>query len=385
MQLTYLRGLLTGKIHWLVLAVLAYFMAAFSKEHSALMPAVLAAETILLRGRILASTRSLWLSWISFCAIGLLIILRAKGIFGTPYEAMASSLFEQQGIVASTPMLHLLSILTQAGLFFKYLLLWLLPNPAWMAVDMRVPLVPSLSAWQGWLGAAGFALYGFIGVRLLLRGGIKGLIGLALLYPWLQFVLEFTSVRVQEPFVLYRSYLWLPGMLLIIPILLNNRPRKRAWLVMGVIVILLASAATNRLWVFADNYRLWKDAARLLTNEHEAGADRIYFNLGQAEAASGKREEAIADFKRALAISPQYAPVHFELGWLYAVSGRYQEAMVEFDAAITNDPSYANAYYGKGLLMKMRSENTQATELLMKSCELKNAMACLLVKGYVEH
>jgi tetratricopeptide (TPR) repeat protein len=154
---------------------------------------------------------------------------------------------------------------------------------------------------------------------------------------------------------------------------------------MGVIVILLASAATNRLWVFADNYRLWNDAARLLTNEHEAGADRIYFNLGQAEAASGKREEAIADFKRALAISPQYAPVHFELGWLYAVSGRYEEAMVEFDAAITNDPSYANAYYGKGLLMKMRSENTQATELLMKSCELKNAMACLLVKGYVEH
>jgi tetratricopeptide (TPR) repeat protein len=365
--------------------VLAYFMAAFSKEHSALMPAVLAAETILLRGRILASTRSLWLSWISFCAIGLLIILRAKGIFGTPYEAMASSLFEQQGIVASTPMLHLLSILTQAGLFFKYLLLWLLPNPAWMAVDMRVPLVPSLSAWQGWLGAAGFALYGFIGVRLLLRGGIKGLIGLALLYPWLQFVLEFTSVRVQEPFVLYRSYLWLPGMLLIIPILLNNSLGKRTWMVMGVILILLASAATNRLWVFADNYRLWNDAARLLTNEHEAGADRIYFNLGQAEAASGKREEAIADFKRALAISPQYAPVHFELGWLYAVSGRYEEAMVEFDASITNDPSYANAYYGKGLLMKMRSENTQATELLIKSCELKNAMACLLVKGYVEH
>ena len=49
-------------------------------------------------------------------------------------------------------------------------------------------------------------------LRLLLRGGIKGLFGLALLYPWLQPV-KFPSIRVQEPFVLYRGYLSMPGMM----------------------------------------------------------------------------------------------------------------------------------------------------------------------------
>ncbi len=47
MQLAYLRALLTGHKRWLLLAVIAYFLAGFSKEHSVLMPAVLAAQHIL--------------------------------------------------------------------------------------------------------------------------------------------------------------------------------------------------------------------------------------------------------------------------------------------------------------------------------------------------
>ena len=212
-----------------------------------------------------------------------MIILRAKGVFGTPYEAMAADLFEKQGIIEGAPMLHLLSAMTQAGLFFKYLLLWLLPNPAWMAIDMREPFVASLTAWQGWLGALGFVAYGALGGWLLLRPRWAGLAGLALLYPWLQFMLEFSSIRVQEPFVLYRSYLWMPGLMLFIPLLLAKWPNKKTFLALGLTALLLAPLAVNRLWVFADNYRLWNDAALLLPNDRVAGADRIFFNRGQAE------------------------------------------------------------------------------------------------------
>jgi len=384
MQLAYLRGLLTGQARWLMLAAVAYFMAVFSKEHSVMTLAVLAAETIVLRPQIRASTRSLWLAWAAFLATGVLIILRAKGVFGTPYEAMAADLFKDQGIVASTPMLHLLSAMTQAGLFFKYLLLWILPNPAWMAIDMREPFVSSWLSWQGLLGAAGFLVYGALGVWLLLRPRWAGLAGLALLYPWLQFVLEFSSIRVQEPFVLYRSYLWMPGMMLFIPLLLAKWPDRKAILALGVAAILLASLAANRLWVFADNYRLWNDAVLLLPDDGVPGADRILFNRGQAEEAMGKWNEAIADFQRVVAISPQYAPVRFELGWAYGRTGRYEEAMVQFDAAIADDPNYANAYYGKAMLLKMRHEDQQAAALMAKSCELKNAMACMIAKRSIE-
>jgi tetratricopeptide (TPR) repeat protein len=384
-QLAYVRGLLSGRTHWLALAALAYFLAVFSKEHSMMVPALLAAQTILLRSRIRAGKPALALAWVAFFAIGLLIALRAKGVFGTPYEAMAADLFVQQGVTEGGISLHLLSAFTQAGLFFKYLALWLLPNPAWMALDMREPFVRSFAEWQGWLGMLGFLAYGGFGLWLLLRPRWAGLAGLALLYPWLQFLLEFSSIRVQEPFVLYRSYLWMPGLLLLVPLLLARWPQRRTIVGLGLVVALLAPAAVNRLWVFADGYRLWNDAVLLLPNDQVAGADRILFNRGQAAASRNRWDEAISDYERAAAISPQYAPVRFELGWAYGVKGRYQEAMVQFDAAITNDPDFANAYYGKAILLKMRGENQQAAALMAKSCELKHVMACLITKGYVEH
>jgi len=122
----------------------------------------------------------------------------------------------------------------------------------------------------------------------------------------------------------------------------------------------------------------------LLPNDGVAGADRILFNRGQAAAARNKWDAAIADYERAAAISPQYAPVRFELGWAYAVKRRFPDAMVQFDAAIANDPKFANAYYGKAMLLKMQHENKQAAELMEKSCELKNAIACLIARGHVE-
>lgn len=384
MQLAYLRGLLSGQARWLALAAAAYFLAVFSKEHSVMAPALLAAETVILRPQMRAGARSMWLAWVAFFSIGLMIILRAKGVFGTPYEAMAANLFKQEGIVESTPMLHLLSVMTQSGLFFKYLLLWILPDPSWMSIDMRETFVPSWLSWQGWLGVTGFAAYGALGFWLLFRPRWAGLAGLAMLYPWLQFVLEFSSIRVQEPFVLYRSYLWMPGIMLFIPLLLAKWPGRRTVIALGMAVLLITPLAVNRLWVFADNYRLWNDAAALLADEHTAGADRIYYNRGQAEVAAQHLDEAIADFKRVVAISPQYAPVHNEFGMAYFKAKRYQEAVEQFDEAIALKPDEAGAYFGKGLSLMGLHESEQAAVQMKKSCKLGYWVACL-VSGDPKH
>lgn len=389
-QLAYLRGLLTGQKRWLALAAAAYFMAVFSKEHSVMLPAVLVATTILLRKENRAPSHALWLTWVALVAVALLVMLRAKGVFGIAYEPMAAHLFEQQGMAegqqqvgsgsTNVQNLHLLSALTQAGLFFKYLVLWLLPNPAWMSVDMREPFVTDYGMWQGWAGALGFILYGALGCKLLLRGRWLGLAGLALLYPWLMFMVEFSSVRVQEPFVLYRSYLWMPGMMLFFPLLLARLPGRRTLLALGCVVLLLVPLSWNRLWVFADNYRLWNDAALLLPDERVAGADRIFYNRGQAEAAMRKWEDAIADFQRVVTLSPQLAPVRYALGAAYLNSGRYQDALAQFDAAIALKPDEASHYYVKGLALKRLHEDEQAMQQMKKSCELKNMMACMVVQ-----
>lgn len=378
MQWAYVRGLLSGQKRWLVLAAASYFAACFSKEHSVMTPAVLGALTFLLRSYIKLERRSLYVAWAAFAAIGSFVVLRAKGVFGTPYEAMAAQLFEQQGVVEATPVLHLLSALTQAGLFFKYLLLWALPNPAWMSVDMREPFVSSVTAWRGWLGLLGFVAYGVMGCRWLLCGGWLGLAGLALLYPWLQFVIEFSSIRVQEPFVLYRSYLWMPGMMLLFPILLAKLPERKVLLTLGCVVVMLLPLSWNRLWVFADNYRLWNDAAILLPNERVAGADRIFYNRGQALTAKKKWENAIADFQRVVALNSQLAPVHNELGMAYFNFGHYQEAIRQFDIAIVLEPKDGRLYYGKGLSLMGLRENAQAMQQMKRGCDLGNSLACMM-------
>lgn len=381
MQLAYLRGLLTGRKRWLTLAVLAYFLAGFSKEHSVLMPAVLGAMTILLRDKNQAPRTALWATWSAFAAIGLLVVLRAKGVIGSPYEVGAAALFEQQGVVERTPMLHLLSVLSQAGLFFKYLGLWLLPNPAWMSVDMREPFVSSIGEWRGWLGAAAFLAYGLIAVRLLLCGGTKGMVGFALLYPWLPFWLEFSSIRIQEIFVLYRSYLWLPGMMLFFPLLLVKYPGKKTLFALGLAVLLLVPLSANRLWVFADNYRLWDDAAKLLRSGEEPLASRIFYNRALTEARLGKWEAAVTDYEKAIARNFKDDPIMLhDLGIAYFNTKRYQDALVWFDKAIALNPEYAKAYFDKGMTLKMLHESDLAMQQMKKSCELKYAIACVIVK-----
>lgn len=388
MQLAYLRALLTGQKRWLFLSVLAYFLAGFSKEHSVLMQAVLLAQHLLLRASSLSlakrlSSRALWLCWSAFVAIGVMLVLRAKGVLGAPYEPMAAFLFEQQGQLASTPMLHLLSALTQAGLFFKYLVLWLLPNPAWMSIDMREHFITGLSEWQGWAGGLAFIAYGLMAFRLLLRGGFRGLFGFALLYPWLQFMVELTAIRVQEPFVLYRSYLWMPGVMLLLPLLLLKFPDRRTMLLLGMIALLLLPISWNRLLTFSDNYRLWNDAAVLLSGENLSGVERIYFNRGQAQVDSHNWGEAVADFKRVLALSPQLAPVHYQLGMAYINLGDGQEALAQFDASIAINPHDARCYFGKGLALMKLHKSVLARPQLKKGCELGEQTACMLA-GFMQ-
>lgn len=377
----YAHAVVCGRKRWLAVSVAAYFIACFSKEHSAVLPFSLAAFAILLRAQNKLDRKALWLAWGGYVATFTLIVLRAKGVFGAPYESMAAQLFEQQGIVEGTPVLHLLSVLTQAGLFFKYLFLWLVPNPAWMSVDMREQFIGNWAAWQAWLGLLLYLAYGVFAIRWLLRGGAKGLVGFALLYPWLLFPIEFATIRVQEPFVLYRSYLWMPGLMLLIPLLRLRLSGRRALVGMVGVILLCVPLSWNRLWVFADNYRMWDDAARLLKNERVAGADRIYFNRGQAEMAAQKWEAAALDFERSVAISPQLAPIHFNLGVAYANVGRPQDALAQFDRALAIDAKDDRVYYAKGIVLRNLGRAEEGRQQVEKSCELGGAVACLVLTG----
>jgi hypothetical protein len=379
MHLAYFRGLLEGRKRFAVLAVAAYFLAVFSKEHSLLIPAILLPLTWVLRAKIKLAKPALLLTWLSFAAIALLVVLSAKGVIGRAYEKDAANLLDHEGLLKGMPMVHLLSMLTQAGLFFKYLGLMLIPNPAWMSIDMRETFLMDWKIWQSWIGLSAYLLYGVGAFALLIRGGRKGLMGLALLYPWCLFPVEFSSVRVQEIFVLYRPYLWLPGFILFITLLLSALPDNKMKWISVLIVMLLLPLSWNRLWVMGDNQRLWDDAVSLLHGENKLGSHRIYFNRAQAAVGHKDWEAAIKDYRKSLAINANYPEVNLMLAVALNNAKHYSEAIIELDKVIVAQPTNKNAYYTKGVVLRNLHDEAGAFLQMQHSCDLGQQMACVMV------
>jgi tetratricopeptide (TPR) repeat protein len=65
-------------------------------------------------------------------------------------------------------------------------------------------------------------------------------------------------------------------------------------------------------------------------------------------------EEAIAQYKTAVHLKPDYADAHNNLGAALASLGRTQEAITEFQAALRIQPDYAQARTKMDLALKQR-------------------------------
>jgi hypothetical protein len=268
------------------------------------------------------------------------------------------------------PNIYLLSILTQCGLFFKYLGLWLLPNPAWMSVDMREPFALSLFGGHT-LGLIAFLAYFCIAVWLLLKQGRMGLLGFALLFPWIMFLTELSTVRAQEPFVLYRSYLWMPGLFAALPVVFAGLAPKKVFIVLGVVCVLLIPATLNRLNTFSTPFLLWDDAEKLVRNKPYAyGVERIYTNRGNKLFQLKHYDEAIADFTKAIAAYPNDELVYGSRAKAYYFLGKYREALPDYDKAIALKPDSKRLYYDRALTYRALGNFAAAQEDIKISCVL---------------
>lgn len=379
MLITLIRGLVSNEKQWLIFSLIFYFLAVFSKEHAIMAPALAGLCVILLFPKSKISKRTLLILGLGYLLVAIFVLSRLHIGMATPYEYDAAFQLQQQKNDLSGWQLYLISVLTQASLYFKYLWLWLIPNPAWMSIDMREPLLSHWRSWQGLIDMMAFLLYGISGTVLLLRRGVYGLIGFGLLSPYLMFLVEFSVIRVQEPFVLYRSYLWMFGAMLVIAAIIAKIPSRKSIVYLATIVtILLVPLSWNRLWVFADSYRLWNDAARLIENKDVSGASRIYFNRGKLALDAKHWEDAISDFSRVIAINPEVVQSYVHLGTAYSALNEYEEALVNFDKAIDLNPEYTDAYYGKALVELKLHRKTEAITDISKACQLGHPIACLI-------
>jgi len=384
MLLTYLEGLLRGNWRWMVAAALCYFFAVYSKEHSIAAPGVALALTLLVRKPSATLFKLIAPYYILAALIAATVLwstLSSKGVLGEVYETRALGMLEHSaklqglsdpstGSSTSLPNLQLLSILTQCGLYFKYLWLWLLPNPVWMSVDMREPFAMTLFSWPYTFGLIGFLGYFCGAVWLLLKRGKLGLLGFALLFPWIMFLTEWSTVRIQEPFVLYRSYLWMPGIFAALPLMSGWLAPKKVYLMLGLVCLLLVPLTLNRLDTFSSAIKLWDDAEKLVRGKSSVfGIERIYYNRGTELGKLKRYEEAIADFSKAIAIQP-FDYVYGNRATAHYFLANYQQALSDYGRAIATNPGNANSYYGRALTYRAVGDLAAAQEDFRKSCAL---------------
>ncbi len=376
MLLAYMEGVARGRKIWFFVSALFYFLAVFSKEHAVMLPAVALALTPLLKKPSRTWLKEFWLPFALFACIGILVVLKAKGVLGSAYEIYGAAMIESEKIEASHA--YALSMLTQSGLFFKYLFLWLFPDPAMMSVDMREPFALSYASPFRMLGLIAFLAYPVAALKLLLQGGRRGLAGFGLLFPWLLFMTELSTVRIQESFVLYRSYLWMGGFFSVLPFVVSKFPAKAAFILLFAASIALFPLAREELVSFSSPVLLWGDAAKLVEGRSGlVGIDRIYYNLGKAELDEGRYPDAIRDFTRVVGISPKVYQAWYSRGYAYYSEQKLELAIHDFDRALELSPDYAQGYFMRALAYRQMKQQASALADFRKSCDLGFQRGCV--------
>ncbi|MBU0688010.1 MAG: tetratricopeptide repeat protein [Gammaproteobacteria bacterium] len=372
-MLSWLHGSERASKPWLWGSVLFYYLAVFCKEHAIMLPAVLLALTVLLHEDWKGKIRSSWQVLVAMGCLALFVLFSKIGILGSMYEVGAPEMLNDVESNLNYP----LSVLTQSALFFKYAGLWLLPNPNWMAVDMREPFAPSI--WSGYLAALlAFLAWGALALWLLLKRSQMGLLGFALLFPWLMFMPEFSTIRIQESFVLYRSYLWAVGAGALLPLLLDKLDKQMAGVVITAIALAMLPISMDRLASFSHPLTLWDDAAKLLKNDEPLhGSARIYNNRGLEHLKVQNYVEALQDFQLSIRLNPNMPSAYTNMGAVYLKVGQPKQAMAAFDEAIAimqraGKVDSSHPFYGKAKAYEAMGELDEARNHYEISCKLGN-------------
>jgi tetratricopeptide (TPR) repeat protein len=369
----FLRGLRRGAHADAVSAALLFWLAVLSKEHAVLLPAAVA-----LLGLLAGASRAFVLRhaalYFAACApAAIFVTLRSLGVIGGAYEEAAGAIAAQVGAASGDDVLEqslALSAVTQAGLFFKYLALWLWPDPGAMSIDLRVDFAAGWTAGGIAARVAAFVGAGVIGVVFLLRRGAAGLAGFGLLYAWILFLVEFSAVRFQEPFVLYRSYLWGPGILCIAVAALSRLPRAAA-LGAGLVACAgLGLAAHDRLVTFSSPLRLWEDAAAKLPDAPVPWGSRALYQVGREYLYAGQPDKAIAATERCARLYPKTVHCAYARGAIHLHLEQYEAARLHLLRALELQPAEGLLHHRLGLALEGLGRIDEAKAAYRRAAEL---------------
>ncbi|RJG06408.1 hypothetical protein D3870_10635 [Noviherbaspirillum cavernae] len=352
----YRRAFAENRTADIVVAALFFSAAVFSKEHAIMLPAAVVMLTTLYVADLRSSAKRIGLYLLLCIPAAVIALYAARNTVGSVYEPAFDAI---SGQIRGIPLFEqprgpwMVSSLLQAGFFFDYFSYWIVPTVQSMSLDMRIDFTRLWNSSLLFPKAILFIASPVAGLYLLRRRGLAALFGCGLLYCWLLYLTELVSVRIQEPFVLYRSYLWAPGYIMMLVALGCALPRR--WIVGGAIPILALFFALShdRLASLRSEYSAWNDAALKLESETVPGADRIYYNRGLRYLKAKKFNEAYDDFSRAAALRPA-AHYFYHRGVVHYWLNEFVKAEDDFNRAFALNKKDGAIQFARGLAFERR-------------------------------
>ncbi|MGQ0544409.1 MAG: hypothetical protein ACT4P3_03635 [Betaproteobacteria bacterium] len=347
----FFRGLRERRHADALTGAVLFSLAVLSKETALLVPAVAMAGLLVFRPERQFGLRHASIYAALCVPAALLAVALVKGKIGTAYEPDFGVVAQQVG-TAGAGGAWLQSAATQLELFFRYLWLWLWPDTGAMSIDVRVEM-----AGKPWRGLAAFAGYGALAIYLLCQRGRAAVAGFGLLAFWLLFLVELTTVRFADPFVLYRSYLWAPGLAIAVAATLSYR-----WLCLAIVAALplLAFQAHDRLQSFSSGLALWQDAADKLTAQPVPGGSRTLYQLGREYFYRGQADKAIAIAERCIAQYPQTYDCYFARAAIHVELEQYEAALPFIARAAALRPESGSARHLLGFALESLGREEEA-------------------------
>lgn len=340
---------------WYALALMSYMAAILSKEHAVMTAAIAVPLYIHVR-------RPSWKIVLSMAGASAAVVIVAAAVFFGIYGEFVGKLFDQRSVDFAqqleqmspgiTQRMYPLSVLNEAALFFAYGFLWFVPNVLWMSVDLRPPFPLSYTSFPHVLGIFGYlGLWGAALWAVLSRRGALSLAGVALSFPLLLYATEFATVWVQDPFVLYRSYLWAIAVPILAAIILTGFQPKTIYIIGCTLVLVFGVLAFERVQSLSDDHTAWGDAAEKIDQKAPANAVgrwRPFLNLGAYHLDRGSIAEAQRNFVTAEALGALRGSARFNIGVALQQQKKHSEALAAFAEAEKQGFTDLPLYYQRG-------------------------------------
>jgi tetratricopeptide (TPR) repeat protein len=356
----FLRRLQGGGAWYTIVGVGAFGVAMFSKE-SGVATIVPLAAAVALNPTGVDSARQRWKAlWPYAGTLAAYLV-----VWGT----LAGAATEPQARTAAYPAW---AFLEMAG---RSLLLWIWPWP--LGLDHPLVFVARFDVvTAGWVTVLGAALAGLViayrrrnpAVSWCLVWALAGLAPLALL-PWITVKgllqenrMAFSAIALAwlSALAAREAAVWAHRTLASRGILIGGSLGRGiivAATAAGVLLAVGVDRARSDVW--ADNVRLWEEAAALSPDSVVA-----HTNLGSAYMKRGDDDRAAEAFERAVAIDPTNAFPYFNLGMLVYRHERFDIAEPLFQQAASLSPAFASPYRMLGLIaLKQRRDEDSAVFL----------------------